>query len=419
VSRLRRYYSLRACGSLAENLLQFVIPLIVFQHTGSAVWSGLAFFVEWIPRLLLMPVSGPLVDHFGVRRTYLAAEAIRCGATTLALVALARSGHETVLVAIIGLALVAGAGADLIFIAGEKAVRVLATAEQTSRAQSVCGGIDQATILVAPLLGGLLVAWIGVGAVGFMGVLFLVNLVLAATTADPHTGHTGADTRPPLRARTLTRQLASAARRMWREPILRIVVAVTMGVNLLIGLVLTATPAWVLSRFDRSTAYVSTVFAVAGLTSLAALTLTPLMIRRFGLLRVGAVTALVPCAATALCGTDPGYPVFLCLAVLVLASTTVFTVFIRTVRAKVVPVADFGAVTGVILVFNFLSLPASGLLLAAWTSSSLPLPALYLVVGIGTGLGCLAGLRRLRRLMPQRRRTGGGWLVPALDGDAA
>jgi len=416
VSRLRRYYALRACGSQAENLLQFVIPLIVFQHTGSAAWSGLAFFVEWLPRLVLMPVSGPLVDHFGVRRTYLVAEAIRCVAATLALAALAGGGHDTVLVAIIGLALVAGAGADLIFLAGEKAVRVLATAEQTSRAQSVCGGIDQATILVAPVLGGLLVAWLGVGAVGLVGVLFLANLLLAATTADPHAG---ADTRPPLRVRTVAGQLAAGARRMWRAPILRVLVAVTMGVNLLIGLVLTATPAWVLSRYDRPAGYVSTVFAVAGLTSLAMLTLTPWLIRRFGLPRVGAVTALVPCAAIALCGTDPGYPVFLCLAVLVLASTTVFTVFIRTVRAKVVPVADFGTVTGVILVFNFLSLPVSGLLLAAWTSWSLSLPALYLVVGTGTGLGCLVGLRRLRRLMPQRRRADGGWLVPALDGDAA
>lgn len=419
MSGLRRYYVLRACGSQAENLLQFVIPLIVYQHTGSAVWSGLVFFFEWLPRLLVMPISGPLVDHFGVRRTYLMAEAIRCAATALALAAIAGSGHDTVLVAIVGLTLVAGAGADLIFIAGEKAVRVLATGDHMPRAQSVCGGIDQATILVAPVLGGLLVAQFGVGAIVVVGVLCLVNLAVVTITADPHSGREPRGARQQLRVSAVLRQLAAGAGMVRREPILRLVVAVTMVVNLLNGLILTATPAWVLGEYERSAAYVSLLFAVAGLSALAMLAVTPWLMRTFGLSRVGAVAALVPCCAFALAGAGLGYPWFLFLTVVVLASTTVFTVFIRTVRARVVPVAEFATVTGVILVLNFLSLPAAGVLLAVWTSWSLPLPALYLVVGLGATLGCAVALRRLHRLMPQRRTRDGRWLVPAIDGESA
>jgi hypothetical protein len=85
----------------------------------------------------------------------------------------------------------------------------------------------------------------------------------------------------------------------------------------------------------------------------------------------------------------------------------------------VVPVTEFATVTSVILVFNFLSLPAAGLLLALWTSWSLSLPALYLVVGLGTALGCAVALRRLHRLMPQQRGSDGRWMVPATDGESA
>ena len=37
---------------LADQILLFIVPLIVFQATNSASWAGLAFFVESLPRFL-------------------------------------------------------------------------------------------------------------------------------------------------------------------------------------------------------------------------------------------------------------------------------------------------------------------------------------------------------------------------------
>jgi MFS family permease len=49
---------------LADQVLLFIVPLVVFQATHSAAWAGLAFFVESLPRFLAFPVCGALCDRF-------------------------------------------------------------------------------------------------------------------------------------------------------------------------------------------------------------------------------------------------------------------------------------------------------------------------------------------------------------------
>ena len=43
---------------LADQILLFLVPLVIFQITGNVAWSGLAFFVETLPRYLTFPVAG-------------------------------------------------------------------------------------------------------------------------------------------------------------------------------------------------------------------------------------------------------------------------------------------------------------------------------------------------------------------------
>jgi len=48
---------------LADQVLLFLVPLVVFQSTGSVAWSGLAFAAETFPRFLSFPVCGALCDR--------------------------------------------------------------------------------------------------------------------------------------------------------------------------------------------------------------------------------------------------------------------------------------------------------------------------------------------------------------------
>jgi MFS family permease len=49
---------------LADQILLFLVPLVVFQTTQKVSWSGIAFFLEALPRYLFFPLFGALSDRF-------------------------------------------------------------------------------------------------------------------------------------------------------------------------------------------------------------------------------------------------------------------------------------------------------------------------------------------------------------------
>lgn len=66
---------------LADQLLLFLVPLVVFQVTQQATWSGLAFFIETLPRFIAFPICGALSDRVSpIRelRTSQASRAVAC-----------------------------------------------------------------------------------------------------------------------------------------------------------------------------------------------------------------------------------------------------------------------------------------------------------------------------------------------------
>jgi MFS family permease len=64
------FYSL-FLSRLADQIILFLVPLVIFQPTGSVAWSGAAFFLETLPRFLSFPICGALCDrqlHTATRR---------------------------------------------------------------------------------------------------------------------------------------------------------------------------------------------------------------------------------------------------------------------------------------------------------------------------------------------------------------
>jgi MFS family permease len=53
---------------LADQILLFLVPLVIFQITGSVGWSGMAFFLETLPRYASFPICGALCDRISPLR---------------------------------------------------------------------------------------------------------------------------------------------------------------------------------------------------------------------------------------------------------------------------------------------------------------------------------------------------------------
>lgn len=432
---LTRFYVLRTVGSLANQLLQFAVPILVYTSTGSVAWSGIALFVEWIPRLASLPVAGPLVDRYGIRRVYAVTNGFRCAAVTLTAGAML-GAPATRQWALIMLAVVAGACFEQTFVAEEKAVRVLNPPGTMHKAQSVLGGIDQCMLVGGPALGGLLLVVSDASVVLVTAGLFLVSFVLiwrmsespsvASTQPDQQGQQAGRDPATAsdihawrIRTSDLARRLWEGTRRVMRNPILRTVVLVTILVNLLVGTILAASPAMVVEHFGLPDSALGLVYTTAGIASLLTLAAAPWLIRVFGLLRIGVVTALGACALATSLGVAPFFAAYAALVATFMCAESLFTVVIRTVRARVVPEAEFGSTVGIIVLLNFVSIPIAGLLVAA-SEFGLSLSWLFVVVGTGTLLGTAVLCRHLSHLMPQTRGRDGRWLIVALgDVDTA
>src|ERR1700730_11997523 len=58
------FFCSRFLSRLADQILLFLVPLVVFQTTQKVSWSGIAFFLEALPRYLFFPLFGALSDRF-------------------------------------------------------------------------------------------------------------------------------------------------------------------------------------------------------------------------------------------------------------------------------------------------------------------------------------------------------------------
>ena len=79
----RRFFTAHAQSCLGSGLAHVVLPLLAYEHTGSA-WAVTAVLVpDLLPAILFGPLLGALVDRVGWRTCAIAADLLRFVAFTL------------------------------------------------------------------------------------------------------------------------------------------------------------------------------------------------------------------------------------------------------------------------------------------------------------------------------------------------
>ncbi|MEU1880726.1 MFS transporter [Streptosporangium sp. NPDC020072] len=380
------YLALRGVGWLANQTLQFVVPLMIYRMTGSLMWSGVALFVEWTPRLVALPLAGYLADRFESRRIHILSDVVRTavGAGAVAAVALMPGNAG---VALVVLALVAGAGFELTFVAGEKAGLSLVSAKEMPRLQTMLSAIEQSCILIAPVLGGVLLLVGTTATVAVLTVLFGTSLLLARNMKPAAV----VATKPP--------PVMAGVRQVIANTLLRDVVAITMVINLMLALLLAAAPALVRHHYGVDEGRLALVYTGAALVALLVLALLTRFIRRFGLLIAGAASALIQCLAFLAIGASNEFVAFVAIVMVFMAADAAFSAFIRTVRARAVPAAEFGSTAAAISLLNCVSMPLAGGLLAVTGASVDPVHLLTITGGLALPVvvGLLIHLRAATR----------------------
>ena len=377
---------------LADQILLFIVPLIVFQTTQSVSWAGLAFFVESLPRFLAFPVCGALCDKFSPVRILHISQVYRAVACVVAMALYALfDGIEwlVMLSALCGVLTTQGIMA--------REVLMPHVFQQYSYAKTLSYSqiADQSGLVLGPLIAALMLqvwAWHWV-VLGIAGLFVLADLAMWAwqrsntVTLAHHAQHRDIWVQPLRIAFGHIQQLAGLKR----------LIALTVGVNLIIGVTLATSAAMVIGLYAADKDAYALLQAAGALVTIAilfylarsALPLKVLGGLSYVLIAVGAlITALSP----TLWAYTLGF-------LLVIGFDKMYSVYMRSVRQKVIPVQDFGKTVGVITLLNNLPQPLAGLAVALLASPLgtqtviLLLTAITALIGVAVASGWYATVK--------------------------
>ncbi|NVZ50553.1 MFS transporter [Pseudomonas sp. B6002] len=365
---------------LADQILLFIVPLIVFQSTGSVSWAGLAFFVESLPRYLAFPVCGALCDKYPPARILHISQVYRALAcvAAVALYGVFDGIHWIVLLsALCGVLTTQG------IMAREVLMPHVFAQYSYAKTLSYSQIADQSGLVLGPLVAALMLevwAW-------HLVVLGVAGLFVMADVAM----------RVWQRHSTVNLHVFAQHRDIWLQPLrtalghirnlaeLKRVITLAVGVNLIIGVTLATSAAMVTGQFGAGKdGYAVLQAAGAGVTIVilfylarATLTLKVLGGLSYSMIAVGALIMAI----------SPNLWAYALGFLLVTGFDKMFNVYMRSTRQRVIPVQDFGKTVGVITLFNNLAQPLAGLLIAVLAAPLGTQTVILLLTGITALIG--------------------------------
>jgi DHA3 family macrolide efflux protein-like MFS transporter len=177
---------------VGSSLTWFGISIWVFLETGSVTQLAVVLLASQLPRILISPIAGTYVDRWDRRWAMILSDA-GAGAGTLMMVVLYLTGNMTI-PALAAIAAVSGVFQAFQCPAYQAATTLLVPKERYSQASGMVQMAEAIGNLVAPVLGGIMIAVGGLGllvAIDMMTFLFAVGTLLVVKFPKPPASKAG------------------------------------------------------------------------------------------------------------------------------------------------------------------------------------------------------------------------------------
>ncbi len=348
----------------AGQLWQIALVLFVLQRYHSPALAGIASFLSLAPGLAISPIAGALLDRQGRLRMILLDYAVAAGA----LVSLFGLGKWSLLSPPLLLVIVTISSlTGPLSASGIRTMFPLVVPRDLwDRANGIDSGSFALALVLGPALGGALVAWIG-GEGAFLvtaGIFVVAGAALIGIT-DPHVAH--------VQPSRLLHAAWEGLLYVVRHTTLRGILLTMLVGNIAYGVLLVALPVLVLDRFHWGAEVVGELWAVAGVTTVAAGLLAGRMRtagRERWFIAVGMGLGGVACAVLLFAGSAP----WLVVAMLLLGiSSGPVDIGIFALRQRRTDPRWFGRAFAVSMSLNFAGVPLGSALGGGLVERSMPL----------------------------------------------
>ncbi|AZE55625.1 putative membrane protein [Pseudomonas synxantha] len=365
---------------LADQILLFIVPLIVFQTTKSVSWAGLAFFVESLPRYLAFPVCGALCDRFSPVRILHISQVYRALACV---VAVALYGLFEGIYWLVILSALCGVLTTQGIMAREVVMPHIFQHYTYAKTLSYSQIADQSGLVLGPLLAALMLEvwawpWVVLGVAALFVLADLAMLTWQRNTTvnlQVHEQHPGIWLQP---LRTAFGHIRSRVE-------LKRIITLAVGVNLIVGVTLATSAAMVTGHYAADKDAYALLQAAGALVTI--LILFYLARSSLPLKVMGGLSYSMIAVGALITAISPGVWAYAVGFLLVTGFDKMFNVYLRSTRQRVIPVQDFGKTVGVITLLNNLAQPLAGLMIAVLAAPLGMRTVILLLAGITALLG--------------------------------
>jgi MFS family permease len=298
------FWLARTISFAGTGITTVVLPVLVYQATGSPGWVAAVSAVEAVPYLALGLLAGAVADRVDRKKIMVASD------VTAALVLATVPVTQTLHLLVLGQLLVVAIGVAVAFVWFDAArfgmLPALVDRAQLPVAASFIDSSGSVALLVAPTIGAALLAVMRPPyALGFDVASYLVSAVLLASIRRPFR-----QPQPKQGSRRHIRaEIAEGLRFLWRQSAIRVMTLSVFCVCLCWGgtfglLVVYASRAIHLARADARLGLLYSAGELGGLIAAATL---PLLIRRLALGRLAAAFMAADVAALAFLAVASSY----------------------------------------------------------------------------------------------------------------
>ncbi|EPX65227.1 major facilitator superfamily MFS_1 [Cystobacter fuscus DSM 2262] len=362
---------------LGDQILLFAVPLIIWNMTGSIAQAGVAYFIEWLPRVLFLPYGGVLIDRFGVRRVLLKTDAAKVVSCLVAFFLVKEeAGYLALLLGIFNAVLSIGNAQTVV--AADAILAQTYSGDEFSRRQASISKADQCSMVLGPAFAAGLSLVIGIKQLLLAAAVFYffnyINIRFILR-------HVQEETRPES-SRSVLGDLQVGISVLAEHKFLLLLTCVAALNNMLIGMLEAAGAAIITGRLNKPDSFFSLMNVIAGLNGVFALSLVPLLLKRMTVRTLGTLSFCLLCLSGVIANVADGFWFFLVGFGLMIGSSLLLGVYFRTVRATLIPREHMGKAVGLITCLNQASLPLTGLLLTAYGDSVGPQPLGLIITGV-------------------------------------
>ncbi|WP_256256005.1 MFS transporter [Streptomyces sp. MUSC 14] len=346
-------------GLMAEQVVLFSVPLLIFQDSKELSTLGFAFALEWLPGLIAYPFAGLLADRDGGARLFSRVAggraAVLCAVVTVLLLwpsvttgALMTSGALlSVLVAPVRMSV-------------EKMVPQIAKGERLAATQALVQNMELLAMALGPALA--MLAAIMLGKVWLLGIAAAV-FALAGACWLPLPRTSTPKARQSARAGLIELKLGWSLL-VGNRPVL-LLGLLNFAINFALAALLSMNAALVTGVFkapDSAFALLNTCVGVIGLINLLVI---PFLLKKFSVEFLGVFGFSLLAVGLLLVGVTPSFAVYAVLYIAVLTGDALYNIYNRTQRIRVIPQEHLGKVMGPFYLLNLLSYPLAGLLVGS------------------------------------------------------